>query len=104
MKKIMNWMLAAIFICGASVFTACSESEDNPTPKPTEKNRKEFIAHTRANLKTMAENINFLSWNAANDINQKFNTGVLNNPEFEKAIMPLFMQTLLKNVLPLTRS
>ena len=100
MKKIMNWMLAAIFICGASVFTACSESEDNPTPKPTEKNRKEFIAHTRANLKTMAENMNFLSWNAANDINQKFNTGVLNNPEFEKAIMPLFMQTLLKNVLP----
>ena len=33
MKKVMNWMLAAILIiCGASVFTACSSNDDNPTP------------------------------------------------------------------------
>ena len=32
MKKIMNWMLAAILICGASVFTSCVENIDNPTP------------------------------------------------------------------------
>ena len=31
MKKIMNWVLAAILICGASVFTACTnETSDNP--------------------------------------------------------------------------
>ena len=29
MKKIMNWMLAAILVCGASVFTSCN-SKDNP--------------------------------------------------------------------------
>lgn len=29
MKKMMNWMLAAILICGASVFTSCS-TDDNP--------------------------------------------------------------------------
>ena len=29
MKKYLNWMLAAILICGASVFTSCSE-QDNP--------------------------------------------------------------------------
>lgn len=29
MKKIMNWMLAAIFICGASVFASCVANEDN---------------------------------------------------------------------------
>ena len=29
MKRFMNWMLAAILICGASVFVSCSES-DNP--------------------------------------------------------------------------
>ena len=34
MKKIMNWMLAAILICGASVFTACTSNEDNPAPVP----------------------------------------------------------------------
>ena len=30
MKKIMNWVLAAILICGATVFTACSSNDDNP--------------------------------------------------------------------------
>ena len=30
MKKIMNWVLAAILICGACVFTSCSSDEDNP--------------------------------------------------------------------------
>ena len=31
MKKIMNWMLAAILICGASVFTSCTNGNgDNP--------------------------------------------------------------------------
>ena len=34
MKKIMNWMLAAILICGASVFTACTSNENNPAPQP----------------------------------------------------------------------
>ena len=30
MKKIMTWAMAAILICGASVFTACSSNDDNP--------------------------------------------------------------------------
>ena len=30
MKKLLNWMFAAILICGASVFTACSSNDDNP--------------------------------------------------------------------------
>ena len=29
MKKYLNWMLAAILICGASVFTSCSSNDDN---------------------------------------------------------------------------
>lgn len=29
MKKILNWMLAAIFICGFSVFASCVANEDN---------------------------------------------------------------------------
>lgn len=28
----MNWMLATILICGASVFTSCSTSDDPVTP------------------------------------------------------------------------
>ena len=32
MKKIMNWMLATILICGASVFTSCSQDDEPVTP------------------------------------------------------------------------
>ena len=100
MKKIMNWMLAAILICGATVFTSCSDSEDNPTQEQAKKNRKEFIAHTRENLKYLAENLNFRSWQLINKINQEFNTTVLNNPQFEKAIIPLFTQKIQEGIQP----
>ena len=33
MKKMMNWMKAAILICGTSIFMACS-LDDDPTPVP----------------------------------------------------------------------
>ena len=91
MNKIMNWVLAVTFICGASVITSCSanDTNDNPSQEQAKKDRKEFIQHTRQNLKEVAENLNFSSWRIANRINQIFNTTVLNNPEFEKAIIPL---------------
>ena len=100
MRKMMYWVLAATFICGASVFTSCTnDSSDNPTPESTE-NRKEFIKHTRESLKEIAENLNFGSWEVANIINQQFNTSVLNNPAFEKAITPLFVQKIQESVKP----
>ena len=99
MKKLMNWMLAATLICGASMFTSCTEGSDNPAPENA-KDRKEFIKHTRENLKEVAENLNFTSWGFANRINQEFNTTVLNNPEFEKAIIPLFTQKIREGIQP----
>ena len=98
----MNWVLAATLICGASVFTSCSanDANDNPSQEQAKKDRKEFIQHTRQNLKEVAENLNFSSWELANNINQEFNTTVLNNPEFEKAIIPLFTQKIRESVKP----
>ena len=93
-----NWVFAATMICGATVFTSCSNSEDNPSQEQAKKDRKEFIQHTRQNLKEVAENLNFSSWRIANRINQIFNTTVLNNPEFEKAIIPLFIQKIRESV------
>ena len=96
----MTWAMAAALICGASVFTSCTDdTSDNPTEQ-AKKNRKEFIAHTRQNLKDLAENLNFASWRIANRINQIFNTTVLNNPEFEKAIIPLFTQKIREGIQP----
>ena len=38
MKKILTWVLAATLVCGTSVFTACSNNEDNPAqPQPRER-------------------------------------------------------------------
>ena len=94
----MNWVLAATMICGASMFASCSH-DDNSSEAANE-NRKEFIKHTRENLKEVAENLNFTSWEVANRINQGFNTTVLNNPNFEKAIIPLFTQKIRESVKP----
>ena len=98
----MNWVLAATLICGASVFTSCTanDANDNPSQEQAKENRKEFIQHTRQNLKDLAENLNFASWEIANGINQGFNTAVLNNPEFEKAIIPLFTQKVRESIQP----
>ena len=93
----MNWVLAATLICGATTFTSCSVNDDNSS-KTANENRKEFIKHTRENLKYLAENMNFSSWDFSNSVNQEFNTTVLNNPEFEKAIIPLFIQKIRESV------
>jgi hypothetical protein len=80
------WMLAAILvISGASVFTSCESNGDNPVQEPeksvAEKNRDAFIEHTRSTVKTLAENLNFESWEAANTYNMYFNQYVLLNKD-----------------------
>ena len=103
MKKIMSWVLAAILcICGASVFTSCSNdnSDNSGSIEQAKNNRKKFVAHTRATLKDLAENLNFSSWNAANTLNQYFNQYVLNNPGFEKAVLATFMQKTQQSIKP----
>jgi len=103
MKKFINWVLAAtLCICGAIVFTSCSsDNSDNAgSIEQAKKNRKEFVAHTRAMLKDLAENLNFSSWDAANELNTHFNQYVLNNPDFEKAVLNAFMQKVMTSVKP----
>jgi len=97
------WMLAAILISGASVFTSCESNNDNavqPVPEQSEaeKNRDKFIEHTRATVKAMAENLNFESWETANDYNMHFNQYVLNNKEFESSLTWTLLHMLAKNV------
>ena len=97
-----NWVLVATLVCGASVFTSCSNdnSDNSGSIEQAKNNRKEFVAHTRATLKDLAENLNFTSWNAANTLNQYFNQYVLNNPDFEKAVLNAFMQKVMTSVKP----
>ena len=103
MKKILNWMLAATLVCGTSVFTACtSDLEDNPAQEQARKNRKEFIEHTRANLKDVAENLNFSTWKSVGTLNTYFNRYVLNNPEFEQLLGGIFRERLAQSIVPLS--
>ena len=100
-NKILNWVLAAILICGTSVFTACSsDSQDNPAQEQAKKDRKEFIQHTRATLKDLAENLNFTSWEAANMRNLYFNQYVLNNPNFNRVVGKMFVEASQKTLKP----
>lgn len=93
MKKLYLWMLAAILVCGASLFTSCSKDDSESAKEQTEAelNRDKFIEHTRATVKELAENMNFTSWETANNYDLYFNQYVLNNPEFENAVLYTFM-------------
>ena len=99
MKKLMNWVLATTLICGASVFTSCSESGDNPAPENA-KDRKEFIAHTRDALKNVAENLNFATWKSVNFFAVNFNQHVLLNEAFEKTISKTFGEKIQESIKP----
>ena len=95
-------MLAAILIIsGMTVLTSCTESSngDNPSSQAA-KNRKEFLAHVKTNMEYLAKNLNFGSWQFANQLNQEFNAEVLNNPEFEKTITTLFNQKVRQSIRP----
>ena len=103
MKKMFQWAMAAALICGASVFTACSnDASDNPAQEQAKKNRKEFIEHTRQNLKTVAENLNFSTWNSVNYFNMYINQYVLLNDDFDKTISRTFGQEIQKTIAPLS--
>ena len=98
MKKIFQWAMAAALICGASVFTSCTnDTSDNPTEQ-AKKNRKEFIKHTRQNLKEVAENLNFSTWNSVNYFNIYINQYVLLNDDFDKTISRTFGQEIQKTM------
>ena len=96
-----QWAMAAALICGASVFTSCTnDTSDNPTEQ-AKKNRKEFIQHTRQNLKEVAENLNFSTWNSVNYFNTYINQYLLLNDDFDKTISRTFGQEIQKSIKPL---
>jgi len=103
MKKIMNWVLAATLVCGASVFTACtSDSSDNPSKEQAKKNRTEFIQHTRSVMKDLAENLNFSTWNSVNYFNTYFNEYVLLNDNFDKTLSRVVGQGIQSTLQPIS--
>lgn len=99
-KKLLRMLAAILIISGMTVMTSCSESNDDNPSSQTAKNRKEFLAHVKSNMEYLAKNLNFGSWQFANQLNQEFNVEVLNNPEFEKTITTLFNQKVRKSIRP----
>ncbi len=100
MKK-MQWMLATSLVCGGALFSACSDDSSSSStleePKPSVE-RTAFVENTRANLKELAENLNFNSWELANHINMDFNENVLNNPEVENAITRTLSRDIFESI------
>ena len=99
MKKIQNWMLAAILVCGIGVFSSCS-SDDDSAQEQADKNRAEFVGHTRATLKLLAENLHFKSWPNMNAFLSYFNETILSNKNYNKELSKLFFQKISDSVKP----
>ena len=49
MRNLKQWMLAAILICGTSVFMACSSIEDNPAPVDPDSEKSETVDYSDEN-------------------------------------------------------
>ena len=98
----MNWVLAATFICGASMFTACTanETNDNPTQEQAKRDRAEFISHVRADLKDLAENLTFKAWPNLNGFLINFNNQVLLNDKYKHELALLFNQKIMESLQP----
>ena len=99
----MNWVLAATLVSGASVFTSCSNdnSDNSGSMEQAKRDRQEFIQHTRQNLKTLAENMNFSTWKSVNYFNTYLNQYVLLNDNFDKTFSRTVGMEVQKSLKPL---
>ena len=63
MCKLKKWMLAAILICGTSVFMACSSMEDNPSKEdiPSVKDGADLVVYGTKNMLQSSLVSNWLS-------------------------------------------
>ena len=100
----MQWVLAATFICGASVFTSCSsENEDNPV-KPDEPvvsvERQAFEAELSQELQKAADNLRFDAYNQGLQTLAYF-FGTLNDEALKQQIIEA-LPALLANTQPIT--
>jgi len=101
MRKLWNWVIAATLICGSSAIASCTNDvNDNPAQEQAKQDRKEFVQHTRAALKSLAENTNYSSWEAANTLNMNFNQYVLLNKELKNTLVWPFIQMMMTGTKP----
>lgn len=103
--KPMKWILAIGLVCGATLFTSCSD--DNASSSTTRsrnadpsENHAAFVEKTREDLKTLAKNLNFTSWEFANQMNMYLNEYVLLNEEFQKSVLATFIGEILQSMAP----
>ena len=63
MKKILNWMFAAILVCGASVLTSCSKDDNDTVVQPAAK--EYFTLWNQYDARTALKNYvsSIICWN-----------------------------------------
>ena len=77
MKKIQYWMLAAVIICGSSIFGSCSDNNDNPVnpvDEEAQKVRTELVAHIKNDTKVLSDNLTTDGMSATTQINAQLMT------------------------------
>lgn len=66
-------------------------------------NRDAYVDNIRTTLKTLAENLNFASWDKVNEPLLGFNEIALLNPEFEKTIISTFLKGVQESFTPVKK-
>lgn len=100
MKKVLSWVIAATLVCGTAVFTACSDDDNTSSAEQAAKNRETFVAHSRAMLKDLAQNLKFKSWPKMNSFLLYFNEAVLLNKDYNTQMAKIFEQKITESTKP----
>ena len=62
MKRIRNWAMALMLICGSPLLTACSSDDNSSEPSKNpeaEKNRELLAAHFKADAAVLNETLDY---------------------------------------------
>lgn len=100
MKKILSWVFAATLICGTGAFTACSDDDNTSSAEQAAKNREAFVAHSRATLKDLAQNLKFKSWPKMNSFLLYFNEAILLNKSYNGEMVDILKQKVAESTKP----
>ena len=95
--KSLHYFISASLVCGAVAFTGCSDDSTSNASSDKSPKQAAFIENTHNNMKSIAENLNFSSWKAANAMNLQFNEMLLTNPDFEKSVSTALAQQIPEN-------
>ena len=100
MKRILNWAMALMLICGSPLLTACS-SDDNSAEPPknpeAEKNRELLATHFKADAAVLTENLDYDAITLSTQATQQLLAMMNKSRYFKNDIKTMLMLLTIQN-------